>query len=474
MAALVLAGCDDGGGGGGGGGGGSGGGGDTVVNAWLNLAATVTRPARGAAAVAAAINTAQFTGTVAWKENDGTTAVAGNFAASTVYKALITLEAKSGFTFTGFAGTFTYAGADVSAYAAGVVTITFPPTFAQPFTAIDAAKDYLIGASGGGSADTPVPLPVELSLASDWATLLGVIKDEGKFVDLDLSACTMTGEFDPGAANTGKDKVVSLVLPDAATSIKAGDYSNSTFRDFSALKSVSGSNIITVGTVAFWSCEALTTVDLPKATTIDNFAFFECYALTSVNLPEATTIGNYAFRYCTHLTEVSLPAATDIGEAAFAFCETLTTVSLPKARSIGEYAFSSCAALTEVDLPAATSIGNQAFAACTALTEVNLPEATSIGQLAFSSCVALTTVTLGSTAPTLGSDMFFFLIFASQTVTVKVPSGATGYGTIPATYSGSDTTANWGTGFRGGGWENSKFTNIGLIKSYITLVIQYQ
>jgi hypothetical protein len=65
-------------------------------------------------------------------------------------------------------------------------------------------------------------------------------------------------------------------------------------------------------------------------------------------------------------------------------------------------------------------------------------------------------------------------ITAAQTVTVKVPSGATGYGTIPATYSGSNSTANWGNGFRGGGWTGSAFVNSSYINSNITLKIQYQ
>jgi hypothetical protein len=66
-------------------------------------------------------------GTVAWQTEAGA-AVSGNFAASTVYKAVITLTAKDDFTFDGFTGTFIYPGATVSAYADEKVTITFPAT----------------------------------------------------------------------------------------------------------------------------------------------------------------------------------------------------------------------------------------------------------------------------------------------------------------------------------------------------------
>jgi hypothetical protein len=490
----------------------------TKVNA-LDLTGKVTAPVKGAEPVTTAIDTAQYTGIVEWKENDGTTGVDGNFAASTVYKAVITLTVKEGFTFTGFAGTFTYSGATVSR-AGTVVTITFPAT-AKDFAAI---RDYLAAAEGGETDNDPVLLPpVGLDIADDWEGLLEAIRVAGKYVDLDLSDCTMTnmtdttGEFYPGTADTGESKIVSLVLPDDVMSIKEGSYFYSTFRNFTNLKSVSGFEIISVGAYAFYNCpklttvnlpearsigssafagcaslttvslleatdigqdafydcQALTTVSLPEARSIGSSAFNDCQSLTTVSLPAARSIGNSAFYRCVALTTVSLPAARSIGSSAFAFCESLNTVSLPAARSIGNSAFSNCYALNTVSLPAATSIDEYAFFECNALNTVNLPAAMSIGNYAFCICNALNTVSLGRTAPTLGSHMFYG-IDDDKTVTVKVPTGATGYGTsIPATYSGSNSTANWGNGFRGGGWTGSAFTPDGFIDSAITLVIQY-
>jgi hypothetical protein len=282
-------------------------------------------------------------------------------------------------------------------------------------SSIAGVSAYLQSASGGASASNPILLPVELNLAetsNGWTSLLSAISSAGKYVALDLSACTGNAEFDPGTESTGKNRIVSLVLPDTATSVKAGPYSegahHSTFQHFNALKSVSGANV--------------------------------------------QTIGDYAFIFCNALASVSLPEATSIGESAFRWCGTLATVSLPKATSIGNYAFSDCGALTTVILPAATSIGAYAF----------------------SDCDALTTVTLGSTAPTLGYSMLYGI--TARTVTVKVPSGAAGYGT-PATYSGTDTTTNWGNGFRGGGWTGSVFDPYGgvsYINTDITVVVQYQ
>jgi hypothetical protein len=82
-------------------------------------------------------------------------------------------------------------------------------------------------------------------------------------------------------------------------------------------------------------------------------------------------------------------------------------------------------------------------------------------------------VNLGSKAPTLGI-VIFSENTSGQTVTVKVPSGASGYGTISETYSGSNSTETWGNGFRGNGWTGSAFTYSGVVNNYITVEIKYQ
>jgi hypothetical protein len=127
------------------------------------------------------------------------------------------------------------------------------------------------------------------------------------------------------------------------------------------------------------------------------------------------------------------------------------SVTLNTITSIGMYAFSGCSSLTSVSLPAATSIGNSAFS--------------------YTGGTALT-VTLGATAPTLGADLFENYVSVPKTVTVLVPSGATGYGSIPATYSGSDATGKWGNAFRGKGWNGTSY-GAGTVNSNVTLKIDY-
>jgi formylglycine-generating enzyme required for sulfatase activity len=103
-----------------------------VVNSGFDLTGKVTAPVTGAAPVTTMTDTAQYTGTVEWQIS-GESSVSGNFAAGTVYQAVVTLTAKSGYTFTGVAAnSFTHTGAvpgGVSNGAdSGVVTITFPVT----------------------------------------------------------------------------------------------------------------------------------------------------------------------------------------------------------------------------------------------------------------------------------------------------------------------------------------------------------
>ena len=93
----------------------------------------------------------------------------------------------------------------------------------EPLSGVSDVGHYLTTAGSiyAGTETAPIPLPVNITLSSDWADLLSAIQTGGKYAALDLSACTGVTEFDPGTANTGESKIVSLVLPDGATSVKA-------------------------------------------------------------------------------------------------------------------------------------------------------------------------------------------------------------------------------------------------------------
>jgi hypothetical protein len=110
---------------------------------------------------------------------------------------------------------------------------------------------------------------------------------------------------------------------------------------------------------------------------------------------------------------------------------------------------------------------------------VNLPVATSVGNYAFwyTGTEKALTVTLGDTPPELGTNMFVGVpnTYASETgtksVTVKVPDNAAWSGII-GTYSGSDTTPNWGNAFRGGGWNGTGMMDSSTVNENISLTIE--
>jgi hypothetical protein len=301
------------------------------------------------------------------------------------------------------AGTLTVLAASTANPAvSGTVTVTVTSVL----TSIADIADYLANASG-----SPIPLPVAMNLSDGgWADLLLAIQNAGagKYVNLDLSACGISGtEFDPYMSTaTGESKIVSLVLPDDAMSIKAGDiYIGPSFQHFSSLKSVIGDNIAVVGDYAFRDCTSLTTVNLPVATNIGYGTFFGCTTLVTVNLPKVTSIDTAAFLQCTALTTLDLPEVTSIGNNAISGCTLLKTVNLPKAVIIGGGALSGNPALETIDLPMATTFGPNAFSG-SGLKTVDLPAAITIEIYAFQNCTVLTAVSLPASLTSITGNPF--------------------------------------------------------------------
>lgn len=307
----------------------------------------------------------------------------------------------------------------------------------------------------GDTPDNPIARTESRQLtAVAWVTLLNEIEGDGKYVDLDLSACTpgnhssggglwIDGTFNADQFNNmeaGKRKIVSLILPEAATSIAGGrivgegmlPIYEKCFQYFTALKSITGINITTIGRNAF------------------------------------SGLGTYNAETTT-----------------FVF-GTLTSINFPKVQTIGEEAFDSCYSLTSANIPKVQTIGDQAFIH-SKLQNLYIPDVMYIGVQAFG-WTRLTKITLGAIAPVVERQMFA-LTWNPRAVTVMVPQGATGYGEIPGDYIGGDITKNWGNAFRGMGWNPAKanttvvgggfrydregYCPIDFIDSAITLRIEY-
>ncbi|TSA22020.1 MAG: hypothetical protein D4R69_01870, partial [Actinomycetales bacterium] len=92
---------------------------------------TLTAPVTGATPATTGGNGTGFTGSVAWFQSDGTTSLVGNFVATTVYVAKVTISAATNYTLTGLTGSFTNSGTSSVTYSGGVVTITFSATGSQ-------------------------------------------------------------------------------------------------------------------------------------------------------------------------------------------------------------------------------------------------------------------------------------------------------------------------------------------------------
>jgi hypothetical protein len=247
----------------------------------------------------------------------------------------------------------------------GGKTATFSVSVSVILQNIAEVLTELANAPGGIIASYPVSLVLGLNLTTgNWDDLLEGIAAVGKYVSLDLSACTMSGtEFAPGTG-AGADRVAALVLPDAAKSIKAGDSSSPTFDGFTALRSLISTGVETLGDYAFRGCTSLTSVSLPAATSIGYAAFEGCTSLTTVSLPALLTIGgSNPFAGCSALTTITV----DPANTAFAAYDGMllnkaetTLIAYPSASG-------------DITLPFVTDIGYSVFYGCTSLaTDTNL------------------------------------------------------------------------------------------------------
>jgi len=154
-------------------------------------------------------------------------------------------------------------------------------------------------------------LGVMTSSASGWRTLLTSIESTGDYINLDLSACTMSGtSFNPDyTVETGKKYIVSIILPTIATSIEAGSFAGySAFKNFSNIISVSGENIITIGDFGFSNTsggDKPLSVNFPKVTTIGQSAFLNRH-LSTLNIPNVTNIKASAFADNSSTTDLTI------------------------------------------------------------------------------------------------------------------------------------------------------------------------
>jgi len=127
----------------------------------------------------------------------------------------------------------------------------------------------------------------------------------------------------------GLTRVFGLTLNDATTTIpdRALSFWDDNKIVIAPIASLVAHAVTEVGKESFKDCTALSSVSLPAVKVIGEWAFYYCTALSNVNLPAVTEIGVGAFYYCNGLKDVNLPAVAVIGRGAFASCTALTNIT---------------------------------------------------------------------------------------------------------------------------------------------------
>ena len=313
------------------------------------------------------------------------------------------------------------------------------------------------GSTGGGGEPGSVPenpitkIIAAQNISETWEAINSDVWAEGKYVILDLSACSAasnsigSGQYDlVYTPNIIKDNpyIKGIIFPSSLETI-----SYYAFIDCRYLTSVSvpaNDQFRGIGPYAFKDCTSLTSVSFPANTAFivfEEYAFSGCRSLTSVTIPSSVTyIGPSAFKGCTSLTGVTIPASvTTISPGTFKDCTSLTGVTIPQGvTTIGQYAFQGCASLTGVTIPqGVTMINPYVFEGCASLTGVTIPSSvTYIGLSAFEGCTSLTSVTF---AGTIAGDSFSAIAFPGDLRNKYVAAGG-GAGTYTRQAGGSTWT----------------------------------
>ena len=224
-------------------------------------------------------------------------------------------------------------------------------------------------------------------------------------------------------------------------------YDSPNFRSADVKTLIIGSNVRSIGQMAFASCVNLTSVVIPDSVTaIAMFAFSECYMLTDVKLSERlTSMDTGTFFGCVSLETIVIPdSVTNIGINTFTGCTSLTSIQVgvdntafssvdgvlfnkaqtqivkyPSGKNDAEFSIPDTVTtirnsafadskLTSIVFPSTlASIEDYAFMRSTRLKELNIPKSvTNIGKCAFMNCVSLTSLTLPGSVKAIKDSTF--------------------------------------------------------------------
>jgi hypothetical protein len=302
--------------------------------------------------------------------------------------------------------------------------------------------------SAGGSPDAPYTVKIaSVNIKAAWAAINKAVYTAGKYVILDLSACSApenTIDDDIGEVIQGNEYIKGIILPDSLTSI-----GERAFFGCANLTSITiPASVTDIATNSFFYCANLNTITVKsanaafasedgalfnkdkttllmypsgkgtsysipnKVANIGDSAFLGRSSLASVTIPDSVaSIGDNAFSGCTGLTNLTIPdSVASIGDNVFSGCTGLTSITISTSvTSIGERSFWGCTGLTNITIPNTVAIiGNSAFSGCTGLTSITIPNmVTIIGDSAFSGCTGLTSITISTSVTSIGERSFW-------------------------------------------------------------------
>ena len=358
--------------------------------------------------------------------------------------------------------------------------LTKQPTFVCSATSASAPGTYDITVSGATAKNYDITY-TKGTLTIEESAVEPVITDGNcidgiyyKFYNGNMTAEVISGE----------DKYTGdIVIP---RSVK---YNGSTYA------------VTDIGEEAFYYCNGLTSVTIPRSiTSIDERAFHGCGDLISLMVESGNQI--YDSREgCNAIIETAsnmlivgsrtsfIPkSVTSIGGGAFSYNKGLTSITIPESvTSIGWTAFEETG-LTSVTIPeSVTSIGSYAFTG-TDITSVIIPKSvTSIGQGAFSHCPNLTSVQIEDGNPVYDSRGNCNAIIETASNTLiegwefsSIPNSITAFGdgafvycydmksiNIPSSVTRIGSDAFWGCGLTSVSIPES-VTSIGTYAFYCT------
>lgn len=284
---------------------------------------------------------------------------------------------------------------------------TFTPTVPGTYKVSMTPKGYNIKASGD------ITVTYKQLSAAKWEEILANIDlfltgdgvlDLSKYIagtdvtdtlnDAGLFSIVISSE-----QQTNANKIKTFILPDAAITLADG----AKFNSLTYLAEVEGRFVTTIGEDAFRGCSLLTRASFPELITIEEWGMGRCENLQTVDFPKLESVGPWGFNGAGFI-DVTFPSLKNIYSSAFMYCRSLVSINLPEVT---------------------TGMSDLVFYGCNKLEHAALPKIINIENQNFEDCVKLKTLTLGAAAPTLSGASIFNN--CSQTITVKVPAGATGY-----------------------------------------------